>query len=259
MTGNNDDDALLGGFASGPALDWCHARLRAGSSGAEDPNERDTVRAMPIVMHLPKADRPARTPVLEAVAGAVAAFCLDERVAPGGQWNEPYADWVDARIRKIARRARGAQWQAATEVEGVSRTVEGAEARACVPGPVDRVDTRLGKLQIGGTELERDDPGPPPSGLPVVWIDGALEMSVGKAAAQVGHGVMLLAAAMDRPRLDTWIAEGLPLAVREATPERWSELERAVSAGEPGVVGVVDAGFTEVAPGSLTVIAADSF
>ena len=39
-----------GGPATGAALDWCHARLRAGSAGAEDPEDRATVRSMPIVL-----------------------------------------------------------------------------------------------------------------------------------------------------------------------------------------------------------------
>jgi peptidyl-tRNA hydrolase len=245
-----------GGPATGASLDWCHARLRAGSAGAEDPEDRGTVRSMPIVLHLPKADLPARTPLLEAVAGAVAALCLDERVAPGGPWHEAYGAWLDARMRKIARRARGAQWRTALDVPGVTCEVDGCMARAFVPGPVDEVDARLGRLQIGGTELERDDPGPPPPGVPVVWVDAALEMTVGKAAAQVGHGVMLLAAVMDRPRLEGWIADGLPVAVREAGPDRWRELSAAVTAESPGLAAVVDAGYTEVAPGSLTVIAA---
>ena len=178
-------------IASGAALDWCHARLREGSAGAEDPDDRTTIRSMPIVLHLPRAEPPGRTPLLEAVAGAVAALCLDERVAPGGPWHPAYAAWLDARMRKIARRARGAQWQAALEVPGVTREVAGCVARAFVPGPVDEVDPRLGRLQIGGTDLDRDRPGPPPAGVPVIWIDGALAMTVGKAAAQVGHGVML--------------------------------------------------------------------
>ncbi|HMT48526.1 aminoacyl-tRNA hydrolase [Dietzia sp. UBA5065] len=244
-------------IASGAALDWCHARLREGSAGAEDPDDRTTIRSMPIVLHLPRAEPPGRTPLLEAVAGAVAALCLDERVAPGGPWHPAYAAWLDARMRKIARRARGAQWQAALEVPGVTREVAGCVARAFVPGPVDEVDPRLGRLQIGGTDLDRDRPGPPPAGVPVIWIDGALAMTVGKAAAQVGHGVMLSAASMDRARLDAWIAGGLPVAVREADPGRWGELSGAVAARVPGVVGVVDAGYTEVAPGSVTVIAED--
>ena len=251
------DAPPAGGPATGAALDWCHARLRAGSAGTEDPDDRGTVRSMPIVLHLPKADLPGRTPLLEAVAGAVAALCLDERVAPGGRWHEAYSAWLDARMRKIARRARGAQWRTALEVDGVTREVDGCAARAFVPGPVDEVDPRLGRLQIGGTDLERDDPGPPPPGVPVVWVDAALEMSVGKAAAQVGHGVMVLIAEMDRDRLERWIDGGLPVAVREADPARWRDLSAAVSARAPGVAAVVDAGYTEVAPGSLTVIAVD--
>lgn len=244
-------------LATGAALGWCHERLAAGSAGAEDPADRSTVRSMPIVLHLPKGDPPARTPLLEAAAAAVAAVCLDERVAPGGPWHEEYAGWLDARMRKIARRARGAQWRSATEVAGVTAEVDGCEARACVPGPVDEIDPRLGRLQIGGTELERDTPEAPAAGVPVVWIDGALEMSVGKAAAQVGHGVMLLIAEMSRTRLESWIGEGCPLAVREAEPAVWRELSAAVVESESGVAAVVDAGYTEVAPGSVTVIAVD--
>ncbi len=243
--------------ASGALLDWCHERLAAGSGGAEDPQDRNTVRSMPIVLHLPKGEPPARTPLLEAAARAVAAVCLDERVAPGGQWHEPYAAWLDARMRKIARRARGAQWRAACEVPGVTVEVDGCEARAFVPGPVDDVDPRLGRLQIGGTDLDPDRPESPEAGVPVVWIDGALEMSVGKAAAQVGHGVMMLIAAMSRPRLEEWMGSGYPVAVRVADPGRWRELSAAVASAKPGVAAVVDAGYTEVAPGSLTVIAED--
>ena len=212
---------------------------------------------MPIVLHVPRDPRPGRTGLLEAAAGAVLRLCLDERVAPGGPWHGPYAAWLDARMRKIARRGRGAQWAAATEVPGVSWGVDGGLARAFVPGPVGDVDRRIAKLQIGGTELVRDEPATPPPGVPVVWIDGRLGMSLGKAAAQVGHGVMLLVAEMDRARLDRWIAAGLPVAVREADDEAWRSLAAELAAGAAGVVAVLDAGYTEVAPGSCTVIAVD--
>jgi len=243
--------------ARGTALDWCHERLAEGARGAEDPDDRDSVQAMPVVLHVPKPDPPARTPLLEAAAGAVARFCLDERVAPGGVWHEGYAGWMDARMRKIARRARGAQWRAACAVPGISHEVAGCAARAFEPGPVDAVHPHLGRLQIGGTDLPDDEPGPPPGGVPVVWLDAALDMTVGKAAAQVGHGVMLLAAEMSRSRVERWIAEGLPLSVRSADADTWSGLCARVRAGEPGVAAVVDAGYTEVAPGSVTVVAED--
>lgn len=248
---------MTGGPATGDGLDWCHRRLIAGSAGAEDPEDRSTVRSMPIVLHMPKSERPSRTPLLEAAARAVALVCVDERVAPGGPWHDPYAGWLDARMRKIARRARGAQWRTAQEVDGVTVAVDGCEARAFVPGPVDEIDPRLGRLQIGGTDLDRDQPAEPGPGVPVIWIDAGLKMSVGKAAAQVGHGAMLLMAEMSRARLEEWVGDGCPLAVREAGPSRWTELSAAVRRSESGVAAVVDAGYTEVAPGSLTVIATD--
>ena len=72
------------------------------------------------------------------------------------------ATWVDGRIRKIARRARGAHWAAVQELPGVTVTVGGAQARALLPGPVDDVPKVVARLQIGGTDLPDDDPGPPP-------------------------------------------------------------------------------------------------
>ena len=78
----------------------------------EIPPEPDgIVRAMPVVLRL---ERPpaARTPVLEAAARAALAVCLDPRSEPGGEWHEAVAVWIGSRIRKIARRARGAHWAA---------------------------------------------------------------------------------------------------------------------------------------------------
>jgi peptidyl-tRNA hydrolase len=71
-------------------------------------------------------------------------------------------------------------------------------------------------------------------------------MSVGKAAAQVGHASMLYAAAHG-------LAFVPPFAVRDADAQRWAQLCAAVERGE--AVAVRDAGFTEVAPGTITTIA----
>ena len=123
--------------------------------------------------------------------------------------------------------------------------VDGAEARALLPGPVDAVPKVVSRLQIGGTDLPDDDPGPLPPGIPVIWVNGALGMTVGKAAAQVGHASMLDAAARGLTTVP-------PYAVRTVGRERWAQLCRAVERGE--AVAVRDAGFTEVAPGTITAI-----
>jgi hypothetical protein len=212
------------------------------------PEPDGVVRAMPVVLRL---ERPpaARTPVLEAAARAALAVCLDDRARPDGEWHDAVTTWVDARIRKIARRARGAHWAAVQELPGVTVTVGSgdstAEVRALLPGPVDAVPKVVARLQIGGTDLPDDDPGPPPPGVPVIWLNGALGMTVGKAAAQVGHASMLDAAARGLVTVP-------PYAVRTASRDRWAELCRSVERGE--AVAVRDAGFTEVAPGTITVI-----
>jgi peptidyl-tRNA hydrolase len=218
---------------------------RSGAPRTEIPPEPDgVVRAMPVVLRLERPP-PPRTAVLEAAARAALAVCLDPAAQEGGEWHEAVLTWVDARIRKIARRARGAHWAAVQELPGVTVTVGDAQARALLPGPVDEVPKVVARLQIGGTDLPADQPGPPPPGVPVIWLNAALEMTVGKAAAQVGHASMLDAAARG-------LATVPPYAVRTADRERWAQLCRSVERGD--AVAVRDAGFTEVAPGTITAI-----
>ena len=79
----------------------------------------------------------------------------------------------------------------------------------------------------------------------MLWLNPAVEMTVGKAAAQVGHASMLWAA-LRRP------AEVPTFAVRTVGTARWAQLCAAVDRGD--AVAVRDAGFTEVAPGTITCI-----
>ncbi|MCX5046073.1 peptidyl-tRNA hydrolase [Aldersonia sp. NBC_00410] len=230
-----------------------HAALARGYGLAEDPADPAAVLAMQLVLHLPKQEPPRRSAILEAAAAATVALCLDERVGPDGPWFDAFEAWTAARIRKIARRARGAHWQAAGEVPGVTAEVDGAQVRALVPGPVGEVDSRIKRLQIGGTDLEHDDPGQPERGLPVLWINPTLEMTLGKAAAQVGHAAMLLVGALTVAQAWDWAQSGFRSAVRGASANQWIALQQLVGRGH--AVAVRDAGFTEVAPGSMTVIA----
>lgn len=236
-----------------------HAVLAAGYGSRPDPADPAMVLAMPIVLHIPKVDPPARSALLAAAASATVALCLDERVGPDadgvpGPWQDAFREWTDARIRKVARRARGAQWLATQDVDGVTWDVDGAQARALVPGRVGELDPRIRKLQIGGTDLEPDEPGPVPDGVPTLWVNASLGMTVGKAAAQVGHASMILAGAMSVDRAQDWAADDYRCAVRDADEATWAALCDDVADGR--AVAVRDAGFTEVAPGSMTVIAA---
>ncbi|WP_246221897.1 MULTISPECIES: aminoacyl-tRNA hydrolase [Gordonia] len=229
-----------------------YRRLTRYVGGHEDPPDPADVLAMQMVLRIEKTSPPDRTDLLTAAARAVALLCLDERTEGEGPWAAPMDAWCDARIRKIARRARGAQWEAAQQVWGVTATEGDAGARAYVPGRVGDIDRRIGKLQIGGTDVPGELQTAPGPGV-VLWLGPDLNMTVGKCAAQVGHAAMLAVRLMSAGDATRWHDDGCPLMVRQAATGRWHALLEADARGT--AVAVRDAGFTEIAPGSVTVIA----
>lgn len=217
---------------------------------AADPRDRLPQRVLPLVVRVERQDPPARTDALEAAAQAVLVLLADQRSTGEGEWADAVREWSDARIRKVVRRARGVEWRRAEALDGITVTSRGAEVRVFPPVPLDGWPRDLARLQVSGTDLaDPTPPGPPPDGTPVLWLRPALEMTAGKAMAQVGHAAQLGAATLDRPTLDRWRAAGFPLAVRTADRRRWAGLLAA------GLPTVRDAGFTEVAPGTETAIA----
>ncbi|MFD8326437.1 aminoacyl-tRNA hydrolase [Streptomyces lydicus] len=205
---------------------------------------------LPLVARIERAEPPSRTDALETAARAVLVLLADERSAGDGEWAQAVRDWQDARIRKVVRRARGAEWRRAEALPGITVGGRDAEVRVFPPVPLDGWPKELARLQVSGTEL--DDPRPPEApadGLPVLWLNPELEMSAGKEMAQVGHGAQLAWWELSEEERAAWRGTAFALAVRSAEPSEWAALTRS------GLPVVRDAGFTEIAPGSCTVVA----
>jgi peptidyl-tRNA hydrolase len=201
---------------------------------------------LPFVVRIERSTPPTRTDALEAAAQGVPLMLTD----PRPEWHEAITSWDAQRIRKVVRRARGAEWRRAADLDGLMVPRRSAEVRVFPPIPVDGWPRELARLQVGGTELEDpDEPSTPPDGTPLVLLSPYLVMSVGKAMAQAAHAAQLgwrASASADRVR---WSRTGFDLAVRDATRAQWAN---ALAAGAPVVQ---DAGFTEVEPGAQTAVA----
>ena len=83
----------------------------------------------------------------------------------------------------------------------------------------------------------------------MLWLNPQLPMTTGKAMAQAGHGAQLAWWELSPRARSDWLAQDLDLAVRAAATGQWARLLAS------GLPVVTDGGFTEVAPGSATVVA----
>lgn len=213
-------------------------------SGAEEP------WALSLVVHVPRpgvdGGPPAHTDVLVAAARAVVLLLTDPRAGdPEAALHAAVQRWRGRRIRKIARRARGARWERTAALEHVEAAAGTAVVRAFAPHPRDAAPPELAALQVGGLELV-DPEGwspPPASGRALtVRLAPGVAMSTGKAVAQVGHAAQLALEQLDPGAVGPWLAGGLDVRVVTGRPVL-APHER---------VDVRDGGYTEVAPGTLT-------
>jgi hypothetical protein len=147
-------------------------------------------------------------------------------------------EWRE-RPGKVTLRARtGGQWEQVLELPHACA----GDAVAALP-PMRRSERPelLTKLQAMSTSLD-----PPPESAPsderlTYALNPRIAMSSGKTLAQVAH-----AAVMAAERLPAWADAGCPAWVTLPSPAAFDALS-------PCVAEVVDAGLTEVPPGTVTV------
>jgi peptidyl-tRNA hydrolase len=177
--------------------------------------------------------------------GAAAVACV-RRFGGDERWGPALAAWRP-RPGKVVLRARSAgQWEAALAEPGVA-ALDGVLALA--PRRRSERGAPLDALQAMSTALDAPPEGA--EGRPDVLtylLNPLLEMSSGKTLAQIAHAAVMAA---ERPELESWSRAGCPGRVLRAPAE---DFEALCAAG--GLAArVVDAGLTEVAPGTVTALA----
>ena len=173
---------------------------------------------------------------------------LVERTQP--EHEETIAAWRE-RPGKVCLRARTtAQWeQVLAEPHALAGEVDGEAVIALPPRRRSQRGPLLERLQAMSSGLEappEDAPGEP--GTVTYALNPAAVMSSGKTVAQVAHAAVMAA---DTGALDGWVAAGCPGTVIAPGAARFA----ALAARGTCVARVVDAGLTEVAPGTITVLA----
>ncbi len=183
------------------------------------------------------------------LAGAAAVACL-RTFETQPEHEETIAAWRE-RPGKVCLRARtNAQWE---QVLAEPHTLAGQpDGEAVVALPPRRRSERgplLERLQAMSSALESPpEDAPERPGAVTYALNPAAVMSSGKTVAQIAHAAVMAA---DTGELEDWVAAGCPGRVIAPGAARFA----ALASGGTCVARVVDAGLTEVPPGTVTVVA----
>jgi peptidyl-tRNA hydrolase len=179
------------------------------------------------------------------LAGAAAVACL-RMFEADPEHQDTIAAWRE-RPGKVCLRARTlGQWE---QLLDEPHAAAGDAVLALPPRPRSQRGPLLERLQAMSTALE-----PPPEDAPAqpgtvtYALNPAAVMSSGQPGAQNAHAAVMAA---DGGALESWVAAGCPGQVIAPGAARFA----ALAARGDCVARVVDAGLTEVAPGTVTVLA----
>jgi peptidyl-tRNA hydrolase len=177
------------------------------------------------------------------LAGAAAVACV-RCFAQDPAWTEAFAAWRE-RPGKVCLRARGGQWNEALAMQGA---IAGDPATAAVIALPPRRRSQRGpaleRMQAMSSELAAPPAEPDPDDdrdAVTYLLNPDAPMSSGKTLAQVAH-----AAVMAAEELPGWAAAGCPGRVLAPSAKTFRSLDGVVAE-------VVDAGLTELPPGTVTV------
>ena len=164
--------------------------------------------------------------------------------------HENWEEWLSGRFAKTVRRARPAQFDRAAEYAVITVTCGDAEAHGLPPYPKDDLPEGVRKLQVSGLDVERgENVVLPDDDLTVlVAVDAGLGLTTGKTAAQVAHGLFRWFLGLEEVERNVWVSSGMPFGFLEVPTKEFTVM------AETAQVVIRDAGFTEIAPGTATVL-----
>jgi peptidyl-tRNA hydrolase len=186
------------------------------------------------------------------LAGVAAVACL-RTFADDPERAEVIAQWRD-RPGKVCLRARTlGQWEQVLAEPGavVAGDPDGESVVALAPRRRSQRGPLLERLQAMSSALEPAPPRAEAGGRRIAMtyaLNPAAAMSSGKTVAQVAHAAVM---ADDGGAVEDWVDAGCPGRVLAPDAPTFDSL----AARSDCVARVVDAGLTEVAPGTITVIA----
>jgi hypothetical protein len=175
------------------------------------------------------------------LAGAAAVACVRE---------PEFAEAIEAwrpRPGKVCLRARSdGQWRGVLEEP---HAIAGDAVAALPPRRRSERGPLLERLQAMSTDLgEAPATAPPRDGALTYLLNPAAPMSSGKTLAQIAHAAVMAA---DSGRFEAWVQAGCPARVLAPPAAEFA----AAAARDDLAACVADAGLTEVAPGTVTVVA----
>jgi hypothetical protein len=197
--------------------------------------------SLPLILRLEKGDNaPTHEEALLAVVQGIAEMFDMDRSASDPIWDSIEL-WMQGRIRKVARRARGSAWDKVKASE--SLYIKYGNAELCILPPHKLADTPvvIKSLQVAGLDLPREADNKAQAPKLLISINPDIQMTTGKSMAQVGHATQLAIFNSEADTLQAWKTDGYSAGF--TTWDAYSKWTAEIQ----------DAGFTEVEPGTITI------
>lgn len=159
-----------------------------------------------------------------------------------------WSEWLKGRFTKTVRRGTAGQFEAAAEFAVATVMVGEVEALGFIPMAYEDMPQPVTKMQVANLDRPKSELWIRHAEGPTVWINEDAGMTTGKTAAQAAHGLFAWLLRQSESDRASWLAEGMPATIMSVPGDAFSAV------ATEAVVNICDAGFTEVEPGTETVV-----